>query len=291
MPVYRQTYRSFEGKFVRRYRWWIVLEQELRVLWSFRIFKFLCFLALLHVLLRALQIFAYDIIRQDPNHILTPLLNQATFLMINRQMFFDFISLQIPLTFLMLLYAGSGMICNDFRNNLIEVYFSKPMRWHDYVFGKSLALIFVGVAMTAIPGTLLVIMHNIFLPSWDLLFETLPWILSIFAYSLAVVLSCALAILASSSLIASQGYAAIVVIMLAIANSAITGLLAELLRERDYLVFSYPFAIDYIGRTVFQIGRLPYDLSWHWPVGYLTVVCGISFLIMTFKIRRAEIAA
>ena len=45
MPVYEQTYRNYEGGLRHQFRWWIVVEQEFRVLSRSRIFKFLVLLA------------------------------------------------------------------------------------------------------------------------------------------------------------------------------------------------------------------------------------------------------
>lgn len=62
MPVYEHTYRNYEGVFRHRFRWWIVVEQEFRVLARLRIFKFLVLLSSIQVLLRLVQIVAYDTI-------------------------------------------------------------------------------------------------------------------------------------------------------------------------------------------------------------------------------------
>jgi len=129
VPIYEQTYRHYEGEVKRRFRWVIVVEQELRVLVKTKVFLLLMMVALLHSILRLLQVVAYDVVIQDPNNPLTPLLRQVQGLVVNERMFFDFIRIQTPIVFIICLYAGSGMICSDFRNNLMEVYFSKPIRW------------------------------------------------------------------------------------------------------------------------------------------------------------------
>ncbi len=129
MPVYRRTYRNFEGDYRRSFRWMLVFAQEWRVLLKFKIFLVLMLVAQLHTLLRLLQIVAYDVIMQDPNNVLTPLLSQVQIIVVNQRMFYDYVQLQAPMVLLITLYAGAGMICNDVRNNLLEVYFSKPISW------------------------------------------------------------------------------------------------------------------------------------------------------------------
>jgi hypothetical protein len=290
MPIYEQTYRHFDGAYVRRFRWLLVMRQELRVLASFKIFLLLLLVAELHVILRLLQIVAFDVIMQDPNHVLYPVLQQVQFIKVDTTTFFDFLRIQSPLVFIMFLYAGAGMICNDFRNNLMEVYFSKPLAWYDYALGKILALVAVGLTMTAIPGVFLVMMHLALAPSWELLQACWWWPLSITAFSLAYILPGALFILACSALIPSQGFAAITVFMILLANSAISGLLAQLLRERDYLILSFPAALHRFGNVVFRETRTFFDVRWEWTLLYILLICAWSLWMIFRKVRRAEVA-
>lgn len=290
MPVFEQTYRNYEGQFRQRFRWWIVLEQELRVLTGAKVFLLLVLLASLHFLFRLLQVVAVDVIMQDPNHVLTPFLRQMDFIMIRKDTFFDFVRLQAPILFITMLYAGAGMICNDFRNNLMEVYFSKPLTWWDYVIGKVLTLFLVGMGMTAVPGLILLVMHNMLLPSPELFAETWWWSLSILGFSAVLVLSTALGVLASSALLQSHGYAAIAIFMIVVANSTMSLVLSELLRNMRYLIISYPVALNRLGQSFFQFERPMFNLPWHWPVIYVTFVLLGCLLIIARKVRRAEVA-
>ncbi len=107
MPIYKRSYRSYTGHTKQRFRWRIIVEQELRILIKSRIFILLMTLPLLHTLLRFLQILAYDVIMQDPNNPLTPILMNLQGVVVNRVMFFDFIRIQTPMLFLIILYAGA----------------------------------------------------------------------------------------------------------------------------------------------------------------------------------------
>jgi ABC-type transport system involved in multi-copper enzyme maturation permease subunit len=291
MPIYKRTYRRFDGRAVGRFRWLIMMKQELRVLADFKIFKALVLLASLHVLFRFLQVLAYDVIAQDPNNPLTPFLLQATALMVNERMFFDFIRIQTPLMFIMLLFAGSGMVCNDFRNNLMEVYFSKPLTWRDYLLGKCLALVTLGLSVTALPAVGLLLLHNLLMPGWDNLMDGLAWGAAALGFSLVIVVPSALAILASSALIRSQGFAAVAIFMLLLAESSIAAILAEMLRNRDYLVISFPMALNRIGQEFFGDTRLLFDLRWEWSMLYVTLFCLGCVAVVAAKVRRAEVAA
>ena len=289
MPVYEQSYRNYEGQFQSRFRWAIVLMQELRVLSKARVFLFLMLAALLHCLLRLFQVVAFDMVAQDPNHPFRMLQQVAAF-EVDGQMFFNFIQIQAPLVFLVSLYAGTGMICNDFRNNLMEIYFAKPISWRDYALGKLFTLIFVGLAITAFPAIFLIGLHNLLLPSVELFVESLSWMLAAVAFSLVIVLPCATATLASSAILNSQNFAAISLISVLIADSVIGGILYQAL-PNNYGIVSLPMAIDELGIHLFGGTRTFFDLSWIWSLLFVAVVCIVASVIVARKVRRAEVAA
>lgn len=291
MPVYEHTYRNYEGVFRHRFRWWIVVEQEFRVLARLRIFKFLVLLSSIQVLLRLVQIVAYDTIVQDPNHPMAAVLSRLEGITVKSSTFFDFINFQTPVMFIILLYAGTGMICNDFRNNLMEIYFSKPLRWHDYLLGKAATLILLGLSVTALPALFLIAEHVILLPSWELAREAVGMASASLLFSLVLVVPTAFAVLACSSLLPGQNYAAITLFMLIVANSSMAGLLSGALRDRAYLGLSYPLAVMRLGQDVFGIRPAMFDMAWHWPFLMLSVTAFICLLIVARRVRRAEIPA
>lgn len=291
MPIYRQTYRNFEGRMVHRGRWLIVLEQEWRVLNSSKIFLALMILALIHIALRFLQIVMYDIVMQDPNHPLTPFLNRVQFIVVNENMLIEFVRLQTPLMYLLLLYAGSGMICNDFRNNLMEVYFSKPITWFDLALGKVLTLVTVGMAVMGVPAVLFVVLHNMLVPSWELLAQSWWWVPAIFVFSLVMVVPAALAILASSALLRSQGQAAVTIIMISVVNGIFGPLLAVLTRRKNLNIIWFLMAQGHLGEVMFGRAFPLWDLHWRWSLLYVVAVCVACIAIIFRRIKRAEVAA
>jgi len=244
-----------------------------------------------HFFLRLSQVIAYDVIMSDPNHPLTKILSHVSFIKVNSQMFFDFIRIQIPLVFLVSIYAGCGMVCNDFKDNLMEIYFSKPLNWHDYVAGKVMTLVSIGLAMTAVPALILVVTHNMLAPSLKTLHATW-WIpFSIVGFSLVVVVPCAVAVLASSSLLNSQRFAGISVFMILFADMALGTMLREFLHARGYMVLSFPVAVNRVGEIMFRAARPMIDVSWIWSAVIVGAVCAAALWIICAKVRRAEIAA
>ena len=291
MPIYRRTYRNFSGEVRRHFRWGIIVEQEIRVLLKSRVFLLFLLVALLHFIVRIFQVVAADLIMQDPNSPWRPFLVNIKALMIENQTYFDFVRIQGPLVFLCLLYAGSGMVCNDLRNNLMEIYFSKPLTWRDYALGKFMTLVVIGLVFTAVPGVVLTLLHNLMLPGLETIQATWWWPFSILGFSLVMVVPGALAILASSSLLRSESYAGIMVFMLLVADTAMSGILAGTLHREGVLVFNYALALNRVGETLFQISHVAIRLPWGTCAAVIATVSILSLVILALRIRRAEVPA
>ncbi len=291
MPIYDQTYREYDGKVKSGFRWWTIVEQELRVLAKTRMFIYLILLSSLHIILRILQIVTYDVLMSDPNNPITIALQSVSAIAVNEQMFFDFIRIQSSAVFLLTLFSGAGMICNDFQDNLMEIYFSKPLNWRDYTLGKVGTLILIGLTLTALPGVFFVVLHNALDPGMDTLKETYLYPVSIVLFSLAVVVPSALGVLASSALIKSQRFAGIAIFMILFGNMTLGNMLPELLRNEKYRVLAFPMAINRLGQELFHSRRIMFEeVHWFWPFAFVFAVCSFALLIVCRKVRRAEIA-
>jgi len=290
VPIYDQSYRSYDGAVRGRFRWWPMVNQELRIQFRQRPFVFLLIFAMLHFFLRVLQVVTIDIIMQNPNNPITMALRGIGLPGIDSRMFFDFIRIQSPRVFVISLLAGSGMICDDFRNNLMEVYFSKPLTWRDYVLGKTMTLVLIGLAMTVAPAVFLVVLHNLLAPSLKTL-EATYWLpVPILAFSLTVVLPCALGILAGSALLNSQRFAAVAVFVVLFADNTLAVLLSELLHKSSYLALGLPMSINRVGEFLFRQRRPLFQLPWGWSALFVVLVCATAFWIVCRRVRRAEIA-
>jgi len=267
-----------------------MVEQELRVLFRQRPFVYLLIFAMMHFFLRVFQVVAVDIIMSNPNNPLAVSLRGIAMLTIDAKMFLDFVRIQAPLVFVISLFAGAGMICDDFRNNLMEIYFSKPLNWRDYVLGKTMTLATIGLAMTAAPGIFLVVLHNLLAPSLRTLGDTYWLPVPILLFSLVVVLPCALGVLAGSALFKSQRYAAIAVFMVLFGDNIVAVLLREFLHKSSFLALSLPMSINRVGEFLFAQRRAMFELHWSWSALFVAAVCAAALWAVCRRVRRAEIA-
>lgn len=290
MPIFKQTYRGFEGTVPGRLRWWTVTKQELRILAAGRLFKGLVLLAYINVLFRVLQVVAFDTLTATQNNPIRQALESMQAFMVNDRMFFDFLRLQAPVLFLTSILAGAGMICDDFQNNLMEVYFSKPLTWRDYVIGKISALAIVGLSFTALPALFLVVLHNTLAPSMETLRATYWLPFSIVVFSLILVAPCVLGVLASSSIFSSQRHSSIGVFMVLFCDLAIGRHLPELLERRNLALIAFPLSLNRLGEAVFFQRRPLFGLSWEYALAFFVAVCVVCIVLICFRVRRAEVA-
>lgn len=291
MPVYEKTYRKFDGALVPRFRWWIIVLQEWRTLWKTRLFWVLSGFGSLIFLYIMGYIYLLDTIAVLNDHPLYEAAQRLPMHKVEPAMFHMFIMFETPLVFIITLLGGAGLICNDFRYNLVEVYFSRPLSWLDYLLGKSVALLLLGLLFTLFPALLLWAMHILFSPSLATITECYWWPLPILCYSLAVTVPCTLGVLAGSALFNSQRLASISVFMVLMVDSAIGQALPEILRDDKLYIVAFPAAVHRLGEWFFQRPNLVFNIS---PVGslvFVLAVCILSLIILMRKIRKAGAAA
>ena len=287
MPIYEQSYRRFEGGLVSHWRWWIMAQQETRVLLSMRSFLILMVLGFAQFFFRLVQIVGYSMLASNPSNPLTMALRQIDLLSVDNQMYFDFLRLQAGFVFVMTIATGSGFICNDFRYNLTEIYFSKPLSWKDYVFGKVSTLVILGLTLTAVPALVLNFLYVALIPSWEHAYDALNLVIPIVVFSLSIVLSCTLGVLASSALFTSQRFASIAVFMVLLGNVSIVTVLAGILRKGNLLAWAYPMTLNRIGESLFEVRHKTFTVDWQVCMVYVLIVCTVCLWIICQRVRKA----
>ena len=288
MPIYHQTYRSFDGTVRASGRWWAIVKHEFRVLAKSRPFLLMFLMGYPQVLLRVLQIVAVDTLASNKNNQITQMVQSVMSLKITEGMFFDFIRLQAPIVFLATILAGAGMICDDLRHNLMDIYFSKAITWRDYVVGKAMTLIIIGMIFTAAPAIFLLLLHNLLAPSMQTIRDTYWLPVPILAFSTLLVVPCALGVLASSALFSSERYAAIGVFMVLFADLIIGQGLNR--ANPGLVVLAFPLALNRIGEQLFSVRRPMVPISWEWSIVFTVIVCLAAFWAICRKVKRAEVA-
>ncbi len=289
MPVFRQTYprwRPAEG--ARRARWWPIVRRELQLLLAQRAFKSLLIIAALPTLVHLLQIYSVNELISNPTGQLARAMRQVS-LHIDAEFFFRFLALQMYFVFVLLLYASSGLVCDDLRLNLVEVYFSKPLTVRDYLVGKLATVAGLGLAYTALPALFLLLAQLLMAPDTGFATGELPRILpAVLVQSVVIVAPIALTTLACSALTPSRGFAAATLIALLGVDTLVALLLSDLLELRSANIVNVPAAMLRLGEQLFGL-RHDIPLAWPWALLVVGGVSALAFVVLRARLRSVDL--
>ena len=272
MPVFKQSYPTWRpnqgvgsqeaGAQRTRVRWLPIVRRELEQLVSQRGFKILLVVAALPVLVHLLQIYSVNKLAAEPNGELAAMLRNVS-ITIDAEFFFRFLHVQTFFVFVLMLYASSGLLCDDIRLNLAEVYFSKPLTKRDYLLGKVVTVVGLGLTYTALPALFLFVSQLMMVPDPEYLAANWWVPLSSLAFSL------------------------VFVITLLVANGFVATLLSEILNRRSVAVINVPEAMSRVGESLFSLeSYIP--LGWPWAMSVVASVALVGLVVLVHRINRVE---
>jgi ABC-2 type transport system permease protein len=281
MPIYDLGYRHWKGKPLSSdHRWWAITRAGVMMLARRRNFIILFLLSLVPFIIRGGMLYGYFFSEQL--HFKIP------FLKLDGNFYFDFLSWQLFWIFVMLMYAGSGLIANDLRSNALQIYFSKPIRRLDYLLGKLGILSSFILMVTLVPGLLLFLLHMLFAGDLQIL-QQYAWISgSIVVYSLILALVNGLLMLAFSSLSRNSRFAGLVFFAVYFFSESVYGLLRVISRDTNWAFCSLKNNYLRVGEAFFGL-----DSRYNMPVwpSILVLACLMvaSFLLLYWRIRPVEV--
>ena len=157
MPIYDQSYRPWTGDLDPHPKtWWVIARTGVQLLWKKGMIVWLL-ISTISFLVRSVQI--YMVTRLQDNPISMEL---AKHFSVNASFFVDFFKGQSFFMLIILIMAGSGIIANDRRVKALQIYFSKPVNFWDYVIGKWCVIAFYGSLITILPALLLFLLRILF---------------------------------------------------------------------------------------------------------------------------------
>jgi ABC-2 type transport system permease protein len=178
--------------------------------------------------------------------------SRVPFLKITPKFFEDFLSQQMWFfAFVIAIYAGAGLIANDMKANALQIYLSKPITRRDYLIGKLGVLVFFLALPTLVPGLLLFLIAVLFQPSMEFLRGNYWVLASITVYSLLIIFTYALVILALSSLSRSSRFAGINFAAVLFFSQILYGILSSILRTTRVAWVSLANNITQVGDLLF----------------------------------------
>ncbi len=277
MPIYDLSYRQWSGVWTSHpYRWWVITRQGINILGRKRHFLVLMILSALPFLVRCVMLY------------LSTVLGRIPLLTINAKFFEDFLSQQMFFVFIIAIYAGAGLIANDLKANALQIYFSKPITRRDYVMGKLGVLFFFLALPTLVPGMLLFFLAVLFKSDASFL-EQNYWVpASVLGYSLLIIATYSVVMLAVSSLSKSSRFAGIVFAALFFFSRIFYQILSVVLRSTRVAWVSLGNNLTQIGDYLFQVSP-----QYQSPLWLSAMVLGLLMLgsvwLLHHRVQAVEV--
>ncbi len=277
MPIHDLSYRHWAGDWTSHpYRWWVITRQGILQLARRKMFLVLLFFSLIPFMVRG--VFLYGGV----------VLGKISFVKIDAKFFENFLTEQLFFTFLISIYAGAGLIANDLKANALQIYLSRAITRGDYLIGKLGIAVFFVALTTLLPGLLLFFLAVVF--HSDLVFLQQYWwvVVSILGYSLSIIFTNALIILALSSLNRSSRFAGIFFAAFVFFGRILYGILSAMLGTTSLSWVSVSLNLTQVGDLMFR-SPLTYDTS---PWLSALVLCGLmaaSVWIIRSRVRAVEV--
>jgi ABC-type transport system involved in multi-copper enzyme maturation permease subunit len=292
MPIYEQSYKPWEPDYRVRGRWLAVATHELRVARTSPIYRRLFLLALLPFLICLFILVVTDLMTTNPSALLREVVRRVQYTNIDARFFKIYLMMTIPFVYVFCLLVGGGSICNDYRNNLLEVYFAKPLTRFEYFLGKLAAICYMPLCLTIGGSVLLFTLHLIMAPisAREFLSQNL-WVAGMCVlFSFFVVVPSALLVMACSALSRSAGWASVMVCALIFLNSAGANMIAMIVRERNLMCLAYVRSVLHMADRMFG-GFTRVTVSWQTvAIGFaaLAIVCAA---IVMRRIRAVDFSS
>ena len=278
MPIHDQGYRRYGGRREAHGRtWWVITRAGIIERLRERKFLGLLLVAWLPFLVRTVQLYIAANYQQT-----------AQFLGPTPALFREFLQQQGIFVFFITMYVGAGLIANDRRANALQIYLSKPLTRVDYVVGKLATLLIFLIAVTWVPGILLLLMQMMFAGNLTFLKANLFLFPAITAYAAVAVTMAAFSMLALSSLSKSRRFVAVMYAGLIFFTAAMYQALRGITSSRAWAVISPGDVLNVFADVIFRNQNTP---PIPFPVALLVValLLGGSVLVLERRVRGVEV--
>ena len=278
MPIHDQGYRRYGGRREAHGRtWWVITRAGIIERLRERKFLGLLLIAWLPFLVRTVQLYIAANYQQT-----------AQFLGPTPGLFREFLQQQGIFVFFITMYVGAGLIANDRRANALQIYLSKPLTRVDYVVGKLATLLIFLIAVTWVPGILLLLMQMMFAGNLTFLKANLFLFPAITAYAAVAVKMSAFSMLALSSLSKSRRFVAVMYAGLIFFTAAMYQALRGITSSRAWAVISPGDVLNVFADVIFRNQNTP---PIPFPVALLVValLLGGSVLVLERRVRGVEV--
>jgi len=280
-------YFHWDGAFIdRRWPWWPITIQGLRLTFQKKFFKFFFVSSLVPGFVFLAGVYISE--RMEDFKFMVH--GQGTLLQVNPAFFKTYYTVDFLLLMmiLLMLFSGAGLIADDVKHNAMQLYFSRPIRKMDYFLGKAGVLAFFLLLVTLVPGLLFIIFKLIFSGSFAFL-RDYPWLpLSVVGESVFLTVFYALYTLLLSSLSPNRRYVSILIFGVYFFSDILFGIFFGLFRSPYAALLSIKANLQQV--TAFLFRRPPtFAVPWVYSLLILLAICLLSVLVVKERIKGVTV--
>ena len=287
MTIKEKGYAHWDGEFLdKKFPWWPITRYGIKLTFRRKQFKFIFPLSLLPAVFFLAGIYVSERLEDFP------FFGRETveFLQINPSYFKAYLAsnFMIFLIVIIVIFCGSGLICDDLKHNALQLYFSRPIKKKDYFFGKTAVIVFFLFILTLVPGLVFFIMKLVFSGSFKFFFSY-PWLpLSIIGYSVVVTAFFSFFTLFLSSLSKNRRYVTILIFGTYILSDIFYSIFYDIFSNHYFSLLSLRANLQQVG-AVFFSQKTPYPIHWIYSLLVLSGICVLAGFVLRKKVKGVEI--
>jgi ABC-type transport system involved in multi-copper enzyme maturation permease subunit len=203
----------------------------------------------------------------------------------------DFLGKQSIFVFLITVWVGAGLIANDKRANALQIYLSKPLGRVEYIAGKLAILAAFLLAVTWVPGILLLALHVLFTGSFGFLKQNFYLFPAVTVFAFLQVLVASFSMLALSSISKSSRYVAILFAGVVFFSDAIYYTIYAVTGSTKLSWISFPANLRQVGDVIFRLPPSYRETPFIVSLLALFVLIGVSIWILERQVRGVEVVS
>jgi ABC-type transport system involved in multi-copper enzyme maturation permease subunit len=287
MPISERGYQHWAGTLAARKRPWTPITRlGLKLAFKRKYFKFVLSLSLMPALVFSAGVYIsekiddFKFLIRGRNRLLA--VDPAYF-----KAYFTGDFLMFMMVMIMVL-AGAGLIADDIKHNSLQLYFARPLRKRDYLFGKLGVVSFFLLLLTIIPGLLFLVLKLVFSGSLKFLADY-PWIpAAVVVDSAVLTLFFGLYTLFLSSLGRNRRFISIMLFLVYLFSDIFSGVFFGIFRRPGFCLISIKANLQQIGAALFRAPG-PYDVPWIYSALVLAALAGGAAFFLLRKVRSVEV--
>ncbi len=305
MPIYRQTYCHYDGKYLpHSIAWMTIAAKGISLFWRSRTVKFFRFPVIAVFLLFVVWIYFATteelaaLIDMD----LTELLER---LKIDFEYYYNFIATQMYICLFMTLGICPKLISNDLKYKAIGLYLSKSLTRFDYLVGKGMSLfVFLAVPVIVMP-LLLVFLYASFADDITILFD-IDLLIRIILFGGLISVSLVIFNLAISAITPSSATVNVTQLIVYFILPYLGVFIEHIVRDYSFFTTegTFLYFISYyewwalisptniwlhLGQVIFQQDAAYEHLHWGASLGVLLAMCLFCCWYLYVRIKPVEI--